>query len=239
MYLVAILYFVTIIQQDLSNRPLMIYNLSQRRSALIELCFWSNENNIQNQSYSLKYNYKNSNTLPSPEIGIANARNFMHKTKQLIVDPDLERLYSSAVNKMVFDHVANAIDALYFGTLTSSLFLTSESYYFEDLNSFATSEEITNYYNQTKEISDAIKTVYQLVDVSSKDVINYFLNLFIYYVVIFCATLIALFFLFYNPFLNYEARVLVYLKKLMTVIPVKYSKYSKTGVKTTSRIEKN
>ena len=112
------------IYTSLYDRPTLMYTIIERRIALTELCFYTNEIEVSSQNFSLDATFPVFNGLNNPVVANNQMMGELAVTKPILRQKNIEKLMSSRLKNYIFDSVPNSSNFLRFGATFGMTFVT-------------------------------------------------------------------------------------------------------------------
>ena len=203
----------------MSSKPILMFTIIRRRLLLNELCFYTNENQANDRSYSL------ANTCPEffgfeyALKAIDRVHTILSTTANILDTQKIKSLMSQSLITYIYQSIDNVQPFLRFGASIGMSYLKAESL-FLSFNGANSVDRINNYMNETDAMSNALKIECLMADTDSVAIITQQLNYFIYFIVGCCVFMILLFILYYNPYINSEQKTLKRLVKVLGFLPL-------------------
>ena len=203
----------------MSSKPILMFTIIRRRLLLNELCFYTNENQANEMSYSLANTFPEFYGFEYALKAIDRVHTILSTTANILDTQKIKSLMSQSLITYIYQSIDNVQPFLRFGASIGMSYLKAESL-FLSFNGANSVDRINNYMNETDAMSNALKIECLMADTDSVAIITQQLNYFIYFIVGCCVFMILLFILYYNPYINSEQKTLKRLVKVLGFLPL-------------------
>lgn len=223
LYIVTSYVFYENIHNYLYYRPTLMYTIIIRRISITELCFFSNENEILDSSFSLTKTFPEINSLSPPIVSYKAALANLLLTKNTMRKERIRALMSPELEDLIFQYIDNVPTFLSLGTYTAMAYLNIESQFITYNKIQDSYVFMVNYVDEMMVMTDKLKYVSLNCNSDSKYLIETQLENLSYFISCFSLVAVIYYFAYYRPYLNNEQLIVKRVTEIIEIIPLKPS----------------
>lgn len=234
MYAISYYEFLRPVDQYLSQRPLLIKSVMERRVQLISLCFYTLEKDFENTNNSLSKLFPEHYPISDPKSKILYISASLKYSKSILIEPKSLEIMDTTLKTLIFETAAGS-SFIQNGLFRAAAYLSQECLYIAFNKIHDNNKTIEKYINNTIEFSYLVEKVVEKIFVVSGNAVEDKLNGYMIFAIFYCAIIFIVYMIFVNPFLRTEIMIVKSVFGLLSIIPSQPVLSSTTGVAKYSR----
>ncbi|OMJ74238.1 hypothetical protein SteCoe_26899 [Stentor coeruleus] len=234
MYGISYYTFLRPVDEYLSQRPLLIKSVMERRVQLMSLCFYSLEKDFENSENSLARLFPENYPISDPKSKILYISAALKYSKSILIEPKSLEIMDTNLKNLIFEK-ATGSSFIRNGLFRAAAYLSQESLFIAFNKIRDNNETIEKYISNTIEFTYLVEDVVDKIFKVSGNAIENKLNGYMAFVIFYCAVIFIVYMVFINPFLRTEIMIVKSVFRLLSIIPSQTVLCSTTGISKLSR----